>query len=110
MSDQQSKPMRFARILTAEAVAVGDRTLQPVVRATGWHTTVRGERWTGAAAWIHLMPLEIVVQEADGRQQRLAVADPAAMLWRPMGGALVALALVCGAIMAFAAMARARRK
>lgn len=110
MPDHKAGPTRFERLLEAEAIPVGERMLRPIARAVGWYATARGEGGSGAVAWARVAPLEVVVQEADGHQHRLAVADPTDMIMRRMYGAMAALALICGAIMAIAAAVRALRK
>ncbi len=110
MPDQNPKRIRISRILTGEPIQVGGRTIQPVARADGWYGVAAGETGAGAGGWVHLAPLDVLVQEADGSQHRLPITDPNGEALRKMFGVMLPVAGVCLAIMAIVAVARAMRR
>ncbi|MCX7706556.1 MAG: hypothetical protein N2204_00920 [Anaerolineae bacterium] len=108
MPDQNSKRSQINRILTAEPLQVGQRTVQPVARASGWYVA-GGETGRGAFGWVRLAPLDVVVQESDGSQRRIPLTDPSAQVLRQAFRSMALVAAVCLAISAIVTVARSPR-
>lgn len=86
------RPRRFVRPLVGEPIAVGQRTIRPVAKVTGWYTTRR--KGAGGIAWAHVTPVEVVVREADGREHRIPVQDVTRTALRGMLMGAFTIALV----------------
>lgn len=105
MPDQNSKRGRINRILTVEPLQVGQRTIQPVARASGWYAA-DGETGRSAIGWVRLAPLNVVVQEPDGSQRRIPLTDPDTQVLRQMFRSMVLVAAACLTISAIVAVVR----
>ena len=75
MATLHSEPIAIARRLTSDVVTVGGYNLRPVAQAQGEYRTVAGEH--GAAAWgrLGLKPVEVFVEDRQGRAYSVTVSD-----------------------------------
>ncbi len=67
---------RIERRLVGEPIPVGERTIQPVARVTGWRGSKQGETGGGAGAWLRVTPVEVMVREGNGTEYRIPITDP----------------------------------
>ncbi len=77
MADQDGmKPTRVERQLTGEPLTFfGTRTVQPIASVSGWVGAGGDENGSGAGAYVSVTPVEVVVRDADGREQRVPTPD-----------------------------------
>ncbi|PKO23302.1 MAG: hypothetical protein CVU38_04630 [Chloroflexi bacterium HGW-Chloroflexi-1] len=99
MSDQMIEPVRIDRLLTGQQITVGGRTIQPVARAGGWYGGSQTEGGGGAAAWVHMTPVEVVVHEPNGAKRHVATPDTTRQAIRGIVAAGLVVAGVCLGIM-----------
>lgn len=88
----QSGPVRskIDRELVGDPIRVGERTIRPVARLLGWSGSMGGPQGGGGGAWVRLSPVKVIVQEKDGREQEVPIADPTREALRGIAmGALV---------------------
>ena len=100
MEEMKNKPGRIDRELMGEPITVGERTIQPVARLRGWAGGADGAQGGGGAAWLSVRPVEVIVREADGSENRVPITDPAAMAVRGVVMPALAVAGVCLAMIA----------
>jgi hypothetical protein len=110
MTERPDKPGRIDRLLTGQQITVGGRTIQPVARAGGWYGGSQVEGGGGAAARVHVTPVEVVVREPDGAERRVATPDATRQVVRGIVVAGLAVAGVCMAIMLAVGLARLGRR
>jgi hypothetical protein len=79
-------------------IVVGERSVRPVARVSGWRAERRDPAGGGAGAWLRLAPVAVVVREPDGRERRLALADGTGDALRGLAAAALAVAAACWAI------------
>jgi hypothetical protein len=64
------KPTHIDRWLAGQPIKLGERTVQPVARVTGWSGTA-GDRVGGA--WLRARPVEVLVTDRDGNTFRVPI-------------------------------------
>jgi hypothetical protein len=100
MVEQPNKPGRIDRLLYGSPITVGGRTIQAVARAGGWYGGSQTEEGGGAGAWLRVTPVEVIVREPDGREQRIPTPDVTGQALRGIWTTGLLTAGVCLAIMA----------
>ena len=105
MAEQDTRPNRIDRELVGEVMPIGDRTIQPVARLSGWACGNSGPHGGGGGGWVQVRPVEVFVREADGAESRVPVVDANAQAIRGIAAAGLAVAGVCAAIMAIRGLA-----
>ncbi len=82
------RPRRIDRRLAGQPIKLGERTVQPVARVTGWGGTA-GENAGGA--WLHAKPVEVLVTDENGQIYRvpIVVAKNDTLRWLALAGVLV---------------------
>lgn len=90
MDGAQGK-LTLDRRLALPPLTIGSRTLQPVARLAGWRGGV-ADNWAGA--WLRVVPVEVIVRERDGSEQRLRLVDGTATALRAMIGVALLVALL----------------
>jgi hypothetical protein len=106
MDESTGKPNRINRLLYGERIRVGERTVMPVARLSGWHGAGQAEGSRGFGGWGRLTPVEVVVSGPDGTEQHVPISD---VTWEALRGLMragLALACICLAIMLVAAVVR----
>jgi uncharacterized spore protein YtfJ len=108
MPEAASKPTKIDQQLAGPQITVGGHTVQPLARLTGQRSENNGPSGGGAAAWVRLTPLEVIVAEPNGSERRIAVLNPTA---RILGGmaALAAFVAAGSAVLILLARLRERR-
>ena len=109
----ESQPIRIAvkkleRQLAGETMAVGERTLEPKARMAGWYGGDANERAGGAWGLLRVTPVEVIVHEPDGREQRVEIVDATAAALRGLTALSLLVMLVSWLVILFAR--RNRRK
>lgn len=99
MTDRGPTRTRIERQLVGEPIRVGERTIQPVARVTGWHGSGGSETDGGAGVWLHVTPIEVVVHESDGNEHRVSVTDPTREAMRGIVSSALMVAVVCWLLM-----------
>jgi len=91
MTNEEVKPTRIDRRLVGEPRPLGNRTLRPVARVSGWSGVSQAGAGHGFGAWLRVQPVELIVQEADGSEGRvLTNAEHGPLPWLFGAGLLVA--------------------
>ncbi len=101
-------PLRHTkRLVMGEPQEIAGFKIQPVARLTGWHWTSRNGNAGGGV--MRLSPIEVVVQDANGGEQRLALPNPTrgALLGMLAGG--IGVAAVCSLVMLVVSLIGAKR-
>lgn len=94
-----NEPNKLDQVLTGEPRPIGDRTIQPVARLRGWAGGQSGPQGGGGGGWVQVRPVEVIVREANGAENRVPVVDVNAQATRGIVTAGLAVAGVCVAIM-----------
>ncbi len=94
MAEGTFRPGRVQRRLTGEPMTIGGRTLQPIASVSGWIGGGGNEEGSGGGALLSVTPLEVIVHEADDREQRVPTPDAAGaalkgILLAGLGGPLI---------------------
>ena len=110
MADQMAEPIRINRLLTGQQITVGGRTIQPVARVGGWYGGSQTEGGGGAAAGVHVTPVEVVVHEPDGAERHVATLHATRQVIRDIVVAGLAVAGVCLGIMLAVSLVRLGRR
>ncbi len=110
MTEQPDKPGRFDRLLTGQQITVGGRTIQPVAKLSGRYGGSQTPRGGGFGAWARMTPVEVIVREADGAEQRVATPNATRQAIRGIVSAGLAVAGVCLAIMLVVSLVRLSRR
>jgi hypothetical protein len=110
MTERPDRPGRIDRLLTGQQITVGGRTIQPVARTGGWYGESQAEGGGGAAAWVRVTPVEVVVREADGAERHVITFDATRQAVRGIVAAGLTIAGVCLAIMLVVSLARLGRR
>jgi hypothetical protein len=98
-------PGRIRRDITGKPITVGDVTIVPTIRATGWSLGI-DQPAGGVGAWsVHVMPGPVTVRAADGRETTLQLTAAAGPTRRRLVGVGVGGAL-CAVIIALPGAAR----
>jgi hypothetical protein len=92
-------PNRVDRPVQGDPIAVGERTVQPVARVSGWRGSNQSTGAAGAGGWLHITPVEVVVREQDGAEQHIPITDETATALRGIVLAALAVAIPCWAIL-----------
>jgi uncharacterized spore protein YtfJ len=95
-----TEPNKIDRLLTGEPLPIGNRTLQPVARLSGWAGGQGSPQGGGGGGWVQLRPVEVIVRAADGAESRVPVVNANAQATRGMVMAGLAVAGICAAIIA----------
>jgi hypothetical protein len=87
MPETLNLPVRVNRQMTGLPIQLHERSLQPVARVTGWSGSV-GKR---GGAWLHTVPVEVLVTDDDGQTYRvpIEVQKYGSVRWLALAGALV---------------------
>jgi hypothetical protein len=87
MPETLKRPVRVNRQMTGVPIQLHERTLQPVARVTGWSGSVGTRR----GAWLHAVPVEVLVTDADGQTYRvpIEIQKYGGVPWLALAGALV---------------------
>jgi len=99
MTDRGPIRAKIERQLTGESIRVGERTIQPVARVTGWHGWGGSETGGGAGAWLRITPIEVHVRESDGNEHRVPVTDSTREAMRGIVWSALLIAAVCWLLM-----------
>lgn len=75
MSEEGFKPIRVQRQLTGKAMTIGNRIVQPVASVSGWVGGAGNQEGSGVGGVLSMTPVEVIVREADGREQRVPTTD-----------------------------------
>jgi hypothetical protein len=110
MADQKTEPIRINRLLTGQQITVGGRTIQPVAKLSGQYGGSQTPRGGGFGAWARMTPVEVIVREADGAEQRVATTNATRQAMRGIASAGLAVAGVCLAIMLVVGLLRLSRR
>ncbi len=92
------RPLRHTKkLVMGEPQELSGFKVQPVARLTSWHWTSRNGSAGGGV--MQLSPTEVVVQDANGGEQRLALPNPhrGPLLGMLAGG--IGVAGVCSVVM-----------
>lgn len=95
-------PQRVERVVHGRPMAFGEHIVTPVSRVSGWRGSNRSGRLARAGAWLRATPVEVVVHEQDGTEQRIAIVDPSAEALRRIGRLAIVTALGCWLVMLLA--------
>ena len=106
MAESPRARTRIDRRLVGNPQQVGGRRIQAVARLTGWVGGSSGPAGGGAGGWLRLRPMEVMVREVDGREHSVPMVDPNAQVMRSLAAPGLAIAAVCGGLMAIAALRR----
>ena len=110
MTERPDKPGRFDRLLTGQQITVGGRTIQPVARLNGQQGGRLQAEGGGFGAWARITPVEVIVRDADGAEQRVATPNATRRAIRGIASAGLAVAGVCLAIMLVVSLLRLSRR
>jgi uncharacterized spore protein YtfJ len=81
---------RFSNRIAGEPLAVGGRTIRPVVRVSGWRGAGGDGSAGGAGVRLRARPEAVIVHESDGREHRVPTPDNTPLiLWGLAGAALM---------------------
>ncbi len=94
MDETKRRRNRIDRILVADPVTIGGRTLQPVARAGGWAGGGEGQQGRGFGGWLRIQPLEVRVSEPGRDDYTVSVLDPTRDAIRRMALAALFVAAV----------------
>jgi len=84
VGSSNGKNTKIESCIEAELVVVGTRTVQPIVRVTGWRFGGDGDGTGPVGALLRMTAREIIVREGDG-EEILAITDPLADSGRRLG-------------------------
>lgn len=98
---------RTRRQLTGEPWEVSGFKIQPVARLRGWHWTAPNGK--AGAGFVSLAPAEVIVQDPNGGEQRLALSNPNKGPLVGMLAGAVSVAAVCGLLMLVFTLIGAKR-
>ncbi len=110
MTERPDKPGRIDRLLTGQHITVGGRTIQPVAKLNGQYGGGLQAEGGGFGAWARMTPVEVIVREADGAEQRVATPNATRQALRGIVSAGLAVAGVCLAIMLVMSLVRLSRR
>ena len=110
MTERPDKPGHFDRLLTGQQITVGGRTIQPVARFNGQQGGGLQAEGGGFGAWVRVTPVEVIVREADGAEQRVATPNATQQAMRGIVSAGLAVTSVCLAIMLVVGLLRLSRR
>jgi len=99
MAGETAKPNRIDREMVGQPRPIGDRTIQPVARLRGWAGGQDGPQGGGGGGWVQVQPVEVIVREANGAENRVPVVNANAQATRGIMAAGLVVAGVCAAIM-----------
>jgi hypothetical protein len=94
MDETKGRRNRVDRILVANPVTIGGRTLQPVARAGGWAGSGEGEQGRGFGGLLQIQPLEVRVSEPGRDDYTVSISDPTRDAIRRMALAALLVAVV----------------
>jgi hypothetical protein len=110
MMERPDRPGRIDRLLTGQHITVGGRTIQPVARLNGQFGGGLQAEGGGFGAWVRMTPVEVIVREADGAEQRIATPNATQQALRGIVSAGLAVASVCLASMLIVSLIRLSRR
>ena len=99
MVGEDARPNRIDREMVGKPRLIGDRTIRPVARLRGWVGGQGGPQGGGGGGWVQVRPVEVIVREANGAENRVPVVDANAQATRGIVVAGLVVAGVCAAIM-----------
>ena len=109
MKIETPKPHKVDKWLEGEPILVGKHSLQPKARLSGSIGWGGGENGSGGGGWLKLKPLEVIVRDGEGAEQRLDLNDPTAIVLRGVAMAGMAVAVVSWLVMILVWVFRSRR-
>lgn len=107
MTKHTTQPTKIDQQLAGAQITVGGRTVQPMARLTGQQSS-GGPAAGGAAAWVRLSPIAVLVREPDGSERRIAVTDPTGQVMRALIAAAAFVATISALLIAIARLAGRR--
>ena len=108
LTGAHDRPERIDRTLVGEPLVIGARTIQPVARLTGWCKAKDGASGVAGGGWVRLRPVEVIVREPDGSEQRVPVLDADRQAWQGILRSGLALAGVCLVLIAIRRLSRSQ--
>lgn len=90
---------KIEKRLVGDPVAVGERTIQPVARVSGWHGSGGSDAEGGAGTWLRVTPVEVMVRESDGTSYHVPVVNGTRQAMRGMILVALAVAGICWLLM-----------
>lgn len=108
MPDPTAQPTKIDQQLAGPQITVGGRTVQPLARLTGQQSEQNGPAGGGAATWVRVTPIEVVVSGPNGAERRIAMGDPTTQALQSMA-ALAALIAAVSAVLILIARLLGRR-
>jgi hypothetical protein len=85
---------RVSERVVGEPLEIGERTIRPVVRVSGWRAAEGDASAGGAGGQLRVRPAGVIILERDGREHRLPTPDSTRLvLWGLAGvGFIIAVA------------------
>ncbi len=85
---------RISERIVGEPFEIGERTIRPVVRVSGWRTT-GGDATSAGSSGVRLRiePAGVVVLERDGREHRVPTPDKTRLILRALAGVALMVAV-----------------
>lgn len=98
---------RTRRQVTGEPWEVSGFKIQPVARLKGWHWSAPNGNAGGGI--VSLAPAEVIVQDPNGGEQRLALSNPNKGPLAGMFAAATSIAVLCTLVMLVVSFIGAKR-
>ena len=108
MGNEKQMGQKIDRLIEAEPIVIGDRSIQPVAKLIGWETEGDAESGSYVGKVGRLTPLEVRIDDGES-QDVIEIDDP---LVEPLRGILMAgaaVTAVCMLIMLVANVAALRK-
>jgi hypothetical protein len=85
---------RISERIVGEPLAIGERTIRPVVRVSGWRSTGGDMLAGGTGVKLRTRPAGVIVLERDGREHRVPTPDNTRLILWALAGLAVMVAVV----------------
>jgi hypothetical protein len=86
---------RISERIVGEPLEIGARTIQFVVRVSGWRRGTGDDTSAGSAGvQLRVEPVEVIILERDGREHRVPVPDNTRLILWGLAGAASMVAVV----------------
>jgi uncharacterized spore protein YtfJ len=85
---------RISERIVGEPLEIGERTIRPVVRVSGWRSTGGDMLAGGTGVKLRTRPAGVIVLERDGREHRVPTPDNTRLILWALAGLAVMVAVV----------------
>jgi uncharacterized spore protein YtfJ len=84
---------RISERIVGEPLEIGERTIRPVVRVSGWRSTGGDMLAGGTGVKLRTRPAGVIVLERDGREHRVPTPDNTRLILWALAGLAVMVAV-----------------